>query len=70
MKKLSLKDLHVKSFVTDLEDKDQKDVLGGQGPSLLCPVTLPLDRCITNYQMSNCNTCGIACTSPQNCTYQ
>ncbi len=62
-KKLNLTDLQVHSFVTDIDQKVLKNVLGGQ-ESLLCPFTLPLNDCISQVQLSQCPTCGIACTVP------
>jgi hypothetical protein len=68
--KLSLDNLRVTSFVTDL-DNAQKDRIMGGAESIVpavCNLTLQhLTNCgiITAY--SNCNTCGIACTAQPQC---
>ncbi|MES2628469.1 MAG: pinensin family lanthipeptide [Bacteroidota bacterium] len=52
-KKLNLKDLQVKSFVTSLEGKQQDQVVGGAN-------TLAVG-CVSQIVYSACRTCGIIC---------
>jgi len=65
-KKLQLSDLRVQSFVTETE---QRDLIGGQNTPL-CNKTLPVAACITELNLSQCPTCGVACTTPQYTTPQ
>ncbi len=53
--KLSLSDLKVKSFITDLEKTDQNILKGGAAK------TLPANQCISGMIFSACETCGIVC---------
>ncbi len=62
-KKLSLHDLKVSSFVTDIE---KKDIIGG-AETKICVETMAATQCLSQINFSQCQTCGIACTSPQNC---
>ncbi len=67
-KKLSLKDLKVQSFVTDIDQKGQQNLIGGQESIILCTTkTIDVLACYSQMNYSACQTCGIACTSPQNC---
>jgi hypothetical protein len=66
--KLSLKDLKVQSFVTDIDQKTQGDLMGGQESIALCTTrTINVLECYSQMNYSACNTCGIACTSPRYC---
>lgn len=66
--KLKLKDLKVQSFVTDIDQQSQQDVVGGQESIALCGTrTIDVLACYSQMNYSQCNTCGIACTSPRYC---
>ncbi len=66
-KKLSLSDLKVQSFVTDIEKKNQNDLMGGATQLLCTTKTLDIIACISQQNYSQCQTCGIACTQPSVC---
>ena len=62
-KKLKLDDLKVQSFVTDLQQTNTNQILGGAETvaGVVCANTLKNTNCISDAVRSLCQTCGIIC---------
>jgi hypothetical protein len=61
-KKLKLNDLQVKSFITELESKQEKTVKGGSGMSINCSPYLVRETPVPEYTQS-----PWLCTNPGFC---